>query len=46
MRTHLGREKYQIDDEIKRGVLNCLSSQDKTFHAARIRKCQDNEKNA
>jgi hypothetical protein len=33
---HLGEQKFQTGDELKRSALNWLSSQDKTFYAARM----------
>jgi hypothetical protein len=34
MKEHLRGQKCQTDKESKRGVLNCISSRDKTFYAA------------
>jgi hypothetical protein len=45
MKVHLEGQKFQTDGELKRGVLNWLRSQDKTFYAAGISKvCRTMEK--
>jgi hypothetical protein len=35
-KLHLGGQKFQTDDELKRGVLNLLRGQDETFCAVGI----------
>lgn len=36
MKEHLGGQKFQTDDELKRYVLNWLASHAKTFYAAGV----------
>jgi hypothetical protein len=36
MKVQLGGQKWQIDDELKHGVLNWLLGQDEAFYAAGI----------
>jgi hypothetical protein len=45
MKTHLGGQKFQSNNELKHSVQNWLHSQDKTFYAAGICNLQDDAKN-
>jgi hypothetical protein len=37
MKVYLGGQKFQSDDELRRGVLWCLHSEKGAFHAADIK---------